>query len=82
MNLRFALSVMLLLMLPLIMSGQYYDTGQDPAGLKWLQIKTGRFRVIYPEKYGPQGIDFARSLDKAYYDLGSLFPERISGYPL
>ncbi len=36
-------------------SAQYYDTGQDPASLKWKQIKTGRFTVIYPEKYDSGG---------------------------
>ena len=36
----------------LIAFAQYYDTGQDPASLKWMQIKTGRFTVIYPERYG------------------------------
>ena len=37
-------------------SAQYYETGQDPASLKWKQIKTGRFTVIYPEHYGIEGI--------------------------
>ena len=34
---------------------QYYDTGQDPGSLKWMQIKTGRFTVIYPRTYGDAG---------------------------
>jgi hypothetical protein len=63
-------------------NAQYYDTGQDPAGLKWLQIKTGRFTVIYPEKYGTAGVDFARSLDKAYSDLTTLFPEKKFRIPV
>lgn len=54
---------------------QYYETGQDPSSLKWVQIKTDRFRVIYPEKYGQAGIEFAESLDDACSRLGSLFPE-------
>lgn len=68
------------LFLTYVLPGQYYDTGQDPARLKWLQIKTERFRVVYPENYGTNGIEFARALDKAYSDLGSLFPEKNSGY--
>ena len=82
MNLRSLLSLFFVLSLSGIVSGQYYDTGQDPANLKWLQIKTERFRVIYPEKYGAQGIEFARSLDKAYSDLGSIFPERKFRLPV
>jgi len=82
MNLRIALSLVLFLTLPLIVPAQYYDTGQDPANLKWLQIKTDRFRVIYPEKYGTQGIEFTKSLDKAYSDLGSLFPGKKFRIPV
>jgi hypothetical protein len=54
---------------------QYYDTGQDPASLKWMQIKTDRFTVIFPEKYGSGGMAYAKSLNEAYLNLGSLFPE-------
>ena len=61
---------------------QYYDTGQDPASLKWVQIKTGRFKIIYPEKYGEAGIEFAKSLDDAYSRLGSLFPEKKFRIPV
>ena len=63
-------------------SAQYYDTGQDPASLKWKQIKTGRFTVIYPEQYGREGIAYARSLDEAYSKLTSLFPERKFHIPV
>lgn len=63
-------------------SGQYYDTGQDPANLKWLQIKTDRFTVIYPEKYGQKGIEFTQSLERSYSKLNSLFPERKFRIPV
>jgi hypothetical protein len=61
---------------------QYYDTGQDPASLKWMQIKTGRFTIIYPEKYGANGLTYAKSLDEAYFKLGSLFPEKKFRIPV
>jgi len=35
----------------LLMQGQYYSTGQDPASLRWFQIKTDSFRIIFPEKF-------------------------------
>jgi hypothetical protein len=63
-------------------SGQYYDTGQDPASLKWMQIKTERFTVIYPEKYGSGGKAFAESLDQAYSKLITLFPEKKFKIPV
>jgi hypothetical protein len=63
-------------------SCQYYDTGQDPASVKWMQIKTDRFTVIYPEKYGDGGKAFARSLDEAYSKLTTLFPEKKFKIPV
>ena len=70
------------LLISFSLSAQYYETGQDPANLKWLQIKTGRFTVIYPEKYGNNGIEYARSLDKSYSELSSLFPDRKLKLPV
>ena len=67
--------LIILLLSPVIINAQYYETGQDPANLKWMQVKTGKFTVIYPEKYGKEGIEFAKSLDKANSALASLFPE-------
>jgi hypothetical protein len=61
---------------------QYYDTGQDPSSVKWMQIKTPRFMVIYPESYGNEGIRFARSLDASYTKLGALFPDRKFRIPV
>jgi len=63
-------------------TAQYYQTGQDPASLKWEQIKTGRFTVIYPEKYGPGGILYAKELGEAYSKLMSLFPGKKFNIPV
>jgi hypothetical protein len=64
------------------LSGQYYNTGQDPSSLKWMQIKTDHFTVIYPEKYGTGGRAFAESLDQAYSKLVTLFPEKRFKIPV
>lgn len=72
-----------ILLLPVqLVSGQYYNTGQDPSSLKWMQIKTGRFTVIYPENYGTGGKAFAESLDQAYLKLVTLFPEKKFRIPV
>jgi hypothetical protein len=65
-----------------VVSAQYYETGQDPASLKWKQIKTNRFTIIYPEKYESGGIVYAKSLDEAYSKLLSLFPEKKFNIPV
>jgi hypothetical protein len=74
-RLKIAFLPAVLLLLPFSVQSQYYNTGQDPASLKWLQVKTGRFNVIYPENYGPAGLEFARTLENAYSDLSAFFPE-------
>lgn len=71
-----------LLFLVQILSAQYYETGQDPASIKWKQIKTGRFTVIFPENYGPGGIAYAKSLEEAYSKLLLLFPEKKFNIPV
>lgn len=74
MNYRYPLFILVLLSLALCTKGQYYDTGEDPASVKWLQVKTGRFRVIYPESYGEQGIKYARMLEEAYRKVSVYYP--------
>jgi hypothetical protein len=71
-----------LLFLVQTVSAQYYETGQDPASLKWMQIKTGKFTVIYPEKYGQEGIKYAKSFENSYSKLMSLFPEKRFKIPV
>jgi hypothetical protein len=67
--------IIVLLLFSAVCSAQFYDTGQDPASLKWMQIKTKRFAIIYPENYGRAGVDFARSIDKSYAKITTVYPE-------
>jgi len=68
------LIAILMLILCSRVTGQYFESGQDPASLKWLRINTGRFEVIYPEKYGSAGQKFAMDLEDAYSDLSKIYP--------
>jgi hypothetical protein len=81
MNCRFILYIILFSITPRIFA-QFYDTGQDPSSLKWLQIKTNRFTLIYPESYGQEGLKFAKSLDKSFTRLTSLYPVRKVHIPV
>ncbi|NOU60643.1 hypothetical protein [Marinifilum caeruleilacunae] len=40
----------LLTLLSLIGYSQYFNTGQDPASIKWKQIKTDDFQIIFPQE--------------------------------
>jgi hypothetical protein len=62
--------------------GQFYETGQDPSSVKWLQIKTGRFTVIYPKSYGENGLTFAKSLEESYSELLSVYPAQKVKIPV
>lgn len=70
------------LMLSLGSAAQYYDTGTDPSSLKWMQIKTGRFKIIYPAKYGSEATSFANSLSNNYIKLLALYPEKNFKIPV
>jgi hypothetical protein len=74
MKFRFLWLFVLALIYPLSSHAQYFDTGNDPAGLKWLMIKTERFTLIYPESFGDQGIKYAKSLDNSLNKLAALYP--------
>lgn len=64
-----------------ISNAQYFQTGQDPASIKWRQINTENFQLIYPDYYEIQAQKLAFVLEKVY-DYGSYSlnhePEKIS----
>jgi hypothetical protein len=82
MNFRILPFLLIVLLSGTTLSGQYYDTGQDPSSVKWMQIKTDRFTVIYPQSYGAGGAAFAKSLDDAYNRLTTLFPAKKFRIPV
>ncbi len=64
-----------------ISNAQYFQTGQDPAFLKWRQINSENFQLIYPDYYEVQAQKLARVMEKVYnYESKSLFhkPKKIS----
>ncbi|MFN8207433.1 MAG: hypothetical protein U0T82_08500 [Bacteroidales bacterium] len=44
---------------------QFYESGQDPVRLRWKQIKTDRYTLIFPWNYTSQANRFACILDHA-----------------
>ena len=51
---------------PVFSFGQYYNLGQDPSSLKWREIQTPHFRLIYPENFEPKAQKMMHSLDFAF----------------
>lgn len=47
-------------------SAQYFQTGQDPASIKWRQIDTRNFRLIFPDYFEKQAQKLAGTLETVY----------------
>ncbi len=55
-----------LLILSCNLNAQYYESGQDPASLKWKKIESSHFKVIYPESFASEGQRLTNLLEYAY----------------
>ncbi len=61
-HLRSSLLFVLLLLATQI-SGQYYSSGADPASIRWQQINTSRFRLVFPQEFTTPALNLAAFLD-------------------
>ncbi len=60
---------------------QYFQTGQDPASLKWRQINTPNFQIIYPDYFEPRAQFVSSIMEKVYKEGGKTLnyqPKKIS----
>ena len=67
--------IIILLLLPLTVSAQFYVTGDDPGKLKWNYIDTESYRVIYPQGADSLARVYGRKLEKYKIPVS-----RTSGY--
>ncbi len=70
-----------LLLAPYMSNGQYFVVGQDPAEVKWKQIQTSHFQIIYPSDYDKAAQHVAHIFEKAYQITGTTLlhlPKKIS----
>ena len=49
-----------------ISHAQYYESGQDPASLKWKMIESDHFKVLFPETFGSEGQRLTNLLEYSY----------------
>ncbi len=82
MNKGFTAILICLLFCSLALRAQYYDTGQDPARLKWEQIRTSHFRVIYPVSFAAEAERYAKILEESYLKVSTLYPEARTDIPV
>ncbi len=70
-----------LLIFPYFVAAQYFVVGQDPASIKWRQIQTDNFQLIYPSDYEVQAQRAAHIFEKVYGYSGITLktqPKKIS----
>ena len=75
MSVKKVLYTILVLLIPVICSAQYYVTGDDPGRLKWNFIDTESYRIIYPEDLDSLASVYGRKLEKYKIPVS-----RTSGY--
>ncbi|MCX6243597.1 MAG: hypothetical protein NTU98_02735 [Bacteroidetes bacterium] len=56
------LNIFIACIIPAVFS-QYFSTGQDPASIRWRQIKTKKFQLIYPSTFEKNSRYLANILD-------------------
>ncbi|MFC2103800.1 hypothetical protein ACFLS4_00420 [Bacteroidota bacterium] len=60
---------------------QFYSTGQDPSSVKWNQINTDNFQIIFQKEFEDQAQKIANTLDYYYQQAGESLnhsPKKIS----
>jgi hypothetical protein len=53
---------------------QFYVTGQDPASIKWKQIETPHFKLIFPDSFSGKANNYANLLEKSFKNAQLLYP--------
>ncbi|KPL16145.1 MAG: hypothetical protein AMS26_05800 [Bacteroides sp. SM23_62] len=68
----------------LVLSGhaQFYNQGEDPGNLRWRQIRTGHFRVIYPEDFDAEAQRLTNILEHYYEPNAAYLDHKPSQIPV
>lgn len=61
---------------------QFYDHGQDPASLKWEQIRSEHFRLVFPADFGGEARRMAHILETYYEPNSTFLNHRPSSIPV
>jgi Tol biopolymer transport system component len=65
-KLTFLILLVFFSVLSIPVTAQFYSAGQSPGSLRWSQINTDNFQVIFPREYEEQGRYIADILEHAY----------------
>ena len=74
--------LLLMSLLSNMVSAQFYESGTDPASIKWQQIHTEHFRVIFPEGAAGEGQHAANVLEYIHQAEGKTLTYRPAKIPV
>ena len=57
--------LLIIMLINISVQSQFYNTGQERASTKWLQINTPNFRLVFPDFAQEKAINFAQKLEWA-----------------
>lgn len=57
---------LLFFLITVLAKAQYFSTGDDPASIKWRELRTENFQLIYPEEYEVKAQHVAQIFEKVY----------------
>jgi hypothetical protein len=64
------LLIFLFAFLPYLLVAQYFSMGEDPSGIRWRQINTTNFQIIYPADFETKAQRMASIFEKVYSFAG------------
>ncbi len=76
------MAFILLLFIPALLYGQFYEYGQDAGKLRWYQFKTPNYHVIFPEGVDSLAEAFANRIEFYYPYLGRALDHNHSQMPV
>ncbi len=81
MNLKSAILVALLITY-LGTNAQFFLSGQDPASIRWKQINTKDFQVIFPQGYGKPAMQYANLLELSKIAVNGDYNSKLSKFKI
>tara|TARA_R100001143_G_scaffold63592_1_gene73061 strand:+ start:2789 stop:5707 length:2919 start_codon:yes stop_codon:yes gene_type:complete len=81
-TIRFIGLTLLVLLVSLPVQAQLYQTQYRLPGQNWMEIKSERFRVIYPERYRSEAIRAMTILESDYPEIKELVGGSVQNFPI
>lgn len=74
--------ILILFLSPFLTRSQYFSTGQDPASVKWKQIKTKYYRLVFPSDYEKQSQYMANILELLHSHETKTLSSKVPRMPI